>query len=103
MRDSRDINLMYVKGLGPAKAKLLKEELGLASVYDLLHHFPTHYVDRSQIYRIADFEGEMQAAVQVRGRFVSFSTQGEGARMRLIGLFTDGSATMEVVWFQRIK
>lgn len=23
--------------------------------------------------------------------------------MRLIGLFTDGSATMEVVWFQRIK
>lgn len=61
MRDSRDINLMYVKGIGPAKAKLLKEELGLASVYDLLHHFPTHYVDRSQIYRIADFEGEMQA------------------------------------------
>lgn len=103
MRDSRDINLMYVKGIGPAKAKLLKEELGLASIYDLLHHFPTHYVDRSQIYRIADFEGEMQAAVQVRGRFVSFSTQGEGARMRLIGLFTDGSATMEVVWFQRIK
>ena len=42
MRDSRDINLMYVKGIGPAKAKLLKEELGLASVSDLLHHFPTH-------------------------------------------------------------
>ena len=42
-------------------------------------------------------------AVQVRGRFVTFTTQGEGAKMRLVGLFTDGTATIEVVWFRRIK
>ena len=34
MRDSRDINLMYVKGIGPAKAKLLKEELCLLYTSD---------------------------------------------------------------------
>ncbi len=35
--------------------------------------------------------------------FVSFATHGEGARMRLVGLFSDGSKAMEVVWFNRIK
>nr|MDE6555347.1 ATP-dependent DNA helicase RecG [Duncaniella sp.] len=35
--------------------------------------------------------------------FVSFTVQGEGAKTRLVGLFSDGSATMEVVWFQRIR
>ncbi len=41
--------------------------------------------------------------VQVRGRFVTFNVQGEGAKTRLIGLFTDGTMAMEVVWFNRIK
>ncbi len=41
--------------------------------------------------------------VQVKGRFLSFNIQGEGAKTRLVGLFTDGTATMEVVWFKRIK
>ena len=29
--------------------------------------------------------------------------QGEGAKRRLVGLFSDGSQMMEVVWFRRIK
>lgn len=41
--------------------------------------------------------------VQVRGRFVTFNVQGEGAKTRLIGLFTDGTMAMEIVWFNRIK
>ena len=41
--------------------------------------------------------------VQIRGRFVTFNTIGEGAKMRLVGLFSDGTATLEVVWFRRIK
>ena len=69
----------------------------------MLYHFPTHYIDRTTIRRIRDFEGEDMAAVQVRGQFVSFNTIGEGAKMRLVGLFSDGSGTMEVVWFQRVK
>ena len=38
--------------------------------------------------------------VLVKGKFVSFNVLGEGAKMRLIGLFSDGTATMEVVWFK---
>ena len=102
MRTPRDIEIKYVKGIGPAKAKLLDEELHIRSCHDLLHYFPSHYLDRSQIYQLRSLSGEMPA-VQVRGHFVTFNTLGEGAKMRLVGLFTDGTATMEVVWFKRIK
>lgn len=102
MRTPRDFDIKYVKGIGPAKAKLLQEELKLRSCHDLLHHFPSHYVDRTQIYPIRSLSGEMPA-VQFRGHFVTFTTHGEGAKMRLVGLFTDGTATIEIVWFKRIK
>lgn len=41
--------------------------------------------------------------VQVRGRFVTFTVRGEGAKARLVGLFSDGHSTMEVVWFRQIR
>lgn len=102
MNSLRDIDVKFVKGIGPDRAKLLEKELGIRSVYDLLHHFPQNYVDRSKTYRIADFTGEMPA-VQVRGRFVSFAVQGEGAKTRLTALFSDGTGLMEVVWFNRVQ
>ncbi len=102
MKTPRDIEVKFIKGIGPARAKLLEEELKIRTCHDLLHHFPSHYVDRTQIYPIRNFSGEMPS-VQVKGRFVTFTTQGEGAKMRLVGLFSDGTATMEVVWFKRIK
>lgn len=102
MNRLRDTNIMYLKGVGPARAELLDKQLGIKSFFDLLFHFPTNYIDRSTTYRIKDFSGEMPA-IQLKGRFISFTTQGEGARTRLIGLFSDGSGTIEVVWFQKIK
>ena len=102
MNSVHDFDIKFIKGIGPAKAKLLQEELGIKSLSDLVHHFPSHYVDRSAVYAIRNFCDEMPY-VQVRGRFVSFTIQGEGAKRRLTGLFTDGTATMEVVWFNRIK
>ncbi|HUN21104.1 MAG TPA: ATP-dependent DNA helicase RecG [Muribaculaceae bacterium] len=94
--------MKYIKGIGPQRAELLEKQLGIRSLHDLLRHYPSHYVDRSKTYRIADFTGDMPY-VQVRGRFVTFNVQGEGAKTRLIGLFTDGTMAMEVVWFNRIK
>lgn len=102
MNQLRNANIMYLKGVGPARAELLDKQLGIKSFFDLLFHFPTNYIDRSTTYRIKDFSGEMPA-IQLKGRFISFTTQGEGARTRLIGLFSDGSGTIEVVWFQKIK
>lgn len=97
-----DDDLQYVKGIGPQRAELLRKEIGVSTVRGLLEHYPSHYVDVSGHWRIADFAGEMPF-VQLRGRFVNFALQGEGAKMRLTALFTDGTATMQVVWFKQIN
>lgn len=94
---------MYLKGVGPQRAELLRKELGVNTVGDLLRHYPTGYVDRSQIYRIADLRGLELPMMQIRGRFVGMSLQGEGARQRLVAIFSDGTGTMEVVWFRQAK
>jgi ATP-dependent DNA helicase RecG len=46
------IPIQYVKGVGPAKAKLLVH-LGVVNVEDLLYLFPHRYEDRSQFTSIA--------------------------------------------------
>lgn len=102
MNSLRDYDVQYIKGIGPNRAKLLKKELGIASAYDLLRHFPSHYVDRSSIYRIADLQGDMPA-VQLKGRFVSMTVAGEGAKKRLVGLFSDGTGVIEVLWFRSVS
>lgn len=102
MNSLRRIDIQYVKGIGPQRAELLSKQLGITSAYDLLHHFPTHYVDRSTIYTIRQLTPDM-GTVQIKGRFVGFSMAGEGAKMRLIGVFTDCTATIEIVWFKGIK
>ena len=102
MNSLRRIDIKYLKGVGPKRADLIGRELGIKSYYDLLHHFPSHYVDRSKIYNIVDLHGEMPA-LQIKGKFLTFNVVGEGAKSRLIGLFSDGTATIEVVWFRRIS
>ena len=102
MKRLRETDIKFVKGVGPKRAELLGKELGIKTAADLLRHYPTHYLDRSTMYAIADFDGEMPS-VQVRGRFVSFAEHGEGAKRRLVGLFADGTSGMEVVWFNNLR
>ncbi len=102
MNRLRNIDIKFLKGIGPSRAELLGKQLGIRSYYDLLYHFPSHYVDRSSIYPIASLQGDMPA-VQIKGHFVTFAEHGVGAKTRLVALFSDGTGTMEVVWFRRIK
>ncbi len=98
-------DIKYVKGIGPTRASLLETELGLHTAADLLRHYPTAYLDRSKTYTIRSLHDDAtdnMPHVQVRGRFVAFNVLGEGAKMRLVGLFSDGTATMECVWFKGV-
>ncbi|MDE7394382.1 MAG: ATP-dependent DNA helicase RecG [Muribaculaceae bacterium] len=97
-----DYDIKFLKGVGPTRAELLKTESGISNLFDLINYFPNHYVDRSQIYKISSLQGEMPS-LQLKGRFVAFSIQGDGAKRRLVGIFSDGTATIEVLWFNRIK
>lgn len=96
-------DIKYLSGVGPKRAETLAKELDIRSFYDMLYNFPFRYIDRSTIHHICDLTGGDIPSVQLKGRFVSFNTQGEGARRRLIGLFSDGTGTMECVWFNRVK
>ena len=102
MKSFFDSDLMYLKGVGEKRSKLLADELNLHTFRDLLYYLPFRHIDRSRFYKIREFSGEMPF-VQIRGRFISFQFDGEGARKRLTGLFTDGERLMQVVWFARVN
>lgn len=102
MNRLRSVDIKYVKGIGPNRADLLAAELQIHNALDLVQYYPRTYVDRSKTYKISEFGGEMPS-VQIRGRFISFSEQGEGAKKRLVGLFSDGTAAIEILWFKSIK
>lgn len=98
-----DADVKFIKGIGPARAELIGKELGIRTVSDLLRYYPSGYADRSRIYRIADLRGTDLPAVQLKGRFISASLAGEGARTRLVAAFSDGTGIIEVVWFQHAR
>ncbi len=97
-----DTDIKFLKGVGEARGSVLDKELGIRTFRDLLYYFPTRYMDRSRYYFISELSPEL-GQVQIKGRFIRFSIQGEGARRRLVGVFHDGLSLMEVVWFRRIK
>lgn len=102
MSDLTSVDIQYLHGVGPKRAALLASELGIRSYYDLLYYFPFRYIDRNTIHHISEIKGDMPY-IQLKGKFVNFTPQGEGARRRLQALFTDGTGTIEVVWFNRVK
>ena len=100
--DLRRMDIQYLSGVGPKRAELLCKELGINTFHDLLYYFPFRHIDRSTVHHINEINGEMPY-IQLRGRFINFTTAGEGARRRLMALFTDGTGTIEVVWFNRVR
>lgn len=98
-----DKSIAYLKGIGPAKANLLAEELQLHSLGDLLHAYPFRYVDRTKFHKIIDIIPN-EGAVQVKGKLVSLNVRGDGRAMRLVGRLRDESgAALELVWFRGIR
>ncbi len=94
--------LTYLPGIGPKRATVLAEELDLYTYLDLLHYFPTKYVDRSRVYTIKDLRGEMPS-IQLRGYIRDYKEIGEGRRKRLVAYFSDGTGTIELVWFRSLS
>ncbi len=98
-----DTDIKFLKGVGETRAKTLKTELEITTFRDLLFYFPHRHVDRSRFYSIDELEGNELPALQIKGQFISFNIEGEGARQRLQAVFSDGRKLMEVVWFSKIQ
>ena len=95
-------NIQYLRGVGPARARILNNELDVFTVGDLLHCFPLRYIDRSRVYTISTLSEEMQY-VQLRGQIIELSEEGKGRARRIEAVFTDGTGTVRLVWFNALK
>lgn len=95
-------DIQFLPGVGPKRADLLKTELHIFTINDLINFIPFRYIDRSKFYTIAEL-APAQATVQIRGKFLSKQTSGIGAKAHLKALFTDGTGRIELTWFKGIK
>ena len=103
MHSILDQDIMYLPGVGPRKKEILSKELNINTFGDLLEYYPYKYVDRTQIYLIAQLQGDMPY-VQLKGRILSFEEFDMGPRRkRLIAHFSDGWNVADLVWFQGTK
>lgn len=101
MAEFLDTPIEYLKGVGPEKANALKTELQIFLYRDLLEHYPFRYVDRSRLYSIAEVDPDF-AYVQIKGRFFDLKMMGDKRSRRLTAKFSDGTDTIDVIWFQGI-
>ncbi|EHQ28269.1 ATP-dependent DNA helicase RecG [Mucilaginibacter paludis] len=92
----------YLKGVGVARADVLKKELGIFTFADLLRHFPYKYIDRTRFYKIREANPDLPH-VQIIVRLKSKEILGEKHTKRLIAQVYDDTGTMELAWFQGIK
>ena len=69
---------------------------------DVLAYYPYKYIDRTKFYRISEINGNMPY-VQLVGQIICFDKVGEGRAQRLVANFSDGTGTIDLVWFQGLK
>ena len=92
--------VQYVKGVGPARARLLAR-LGIETLYDLLFYFPWRYEDRRNLKKISGLTCENPATVT--GEVVSLkviTTRKKG--MNILELtVTDETGFLKCKWFNQ--
>ncbi len=102
MNDFFDTAIEYLKGVGPAKAEVLKKELGIYSFDDLIKHYPFRYIDRTKYYKINEINTDLPY-IQVTGKLIEKSIIGERTGKRLVATIQDSTGFLELVWFQGLK
>ncbi len=100
--DILDTPIEYLKGVGPARAEVLKKEVAVYNFSDLLNYFPFRYVDRSKFYKIKDINSD-STYIQLIGKLSSIQMVGKPRSERLVAFLEDDSGVIELVWFKGAK
>jgi len=109
-------DIQYLPGVGPKRADLLRRELGVNSVEELVRIFPFRYIDKSAFHTISSVTANL-AYVQIQAKVVSATLLGAGgqaidaaqtaakrsAAKRLSVIVEDSTGQMEMVFFKGIK
>ena len=91
-----------ISGIGYKRGEVLTAEAQIVTVEDLLNYFPYRHVDRSKFYHISECTEKMPY-IQIIGEIIQFEYVGEGRATRLTATFSDGTGTIELVWFKGTK
>ena len=112
-----DTDIQFLPGVGPKRAELLRKELSVSTIGELVRLYPFRYIDKSSFVRIADARPDM-AYVQIRARVshvelyggasskeaVSYSDNLKFNTVRRMSVWvSDGTGEMEMVFFKGIK
>ena len=97
-RSELESDIQYLPGVGPKRAALLRSELDVHRIGDLIRLYPFRYIDRSTVVPIADVVPDA-AFVQIQATVASSEFQGK----KLSVWVQDGTGTMELVFFKGIK
>ena len=89
----------FLKGVGPAKADLLKKELRIFTYRDLITYYPFRYVDKSKIFKVSDLNADLPF-IQLKGEVLKFETIGKGRAKRLVAHFKDDTGIIKLIWFK---
>ncbi len=102
MSDFLDQDIKFLQGVGPKRAELLNKEINLRCFKDLLYYFPYRYIDRTKFYSIRELHDELPY-IQLKGMITGYNKIGARNKQRLIATFTDGTGSIELIWFRGEK
>ncbi|MCD4696241.1 MAG: ATP-dependent DNA helicase RecG [Bacteroidales bacterium] len=100
--DILDTPIEYLKGVGPARADVLKKETGIYTFNHLLNYFPFRYIDRSKFYSVSEISDD-STYIQLKGTLLNFQIIGKPRSQRLVALLKDTTGIIELVWFKGIR
>lgn len=95
-------DIQFLAGVGPKRAEILKAELGICTLEDLLTYYPYKYIDRSRFYFAHEIDAEMPY-IQLKGKLRNIKKTGTGKTQRLSCMFYDESGQVELIWFKGIR
>ena len=98
----KQTSIEYLKGVGPERARLLKEELKITTIDDLLHFFPNRYIDRSQFHLINELP-KNNSEVQIKGKITQIEILQQKRGKRMVAHFEDTSGKIDLIWFRGYK
>lgn len=93
-----DTPVQYVKGVGPKTAEKL-ERLGIATLSDLLQHYPRRYIDYTQPYSVAEAPFDVDAVIKATVYSKRGAVRLPGGRTMVQVMAGDDSAALTLTWF----
>ena len=100
--DVLNTSIEFLKGVGPNRAKLIRNELKISNFKELLFQFPYRYIDKTKYHKISEISSN-NSEIQLIGEIKELKEIGIGSKKRLVANFSDKTGVIQLVWFKTNK